>query len=148
MTTQISEILYFENERYTIDKYPLSQYPDLPRKNDFHLSISACWRGYIGTWEIIKNKLYLVRLSGHGDFTMEKLFPGKDKVFAYWFTGEISLPVRELLNYDLVGYSSRFFNHIFLDIKCGILVMKHSAVDKCNIIHNSGELSIRNNQLN
>jgi hypothetical protein len=148
MTAQLSEILYFENERYAIDRYPLNNYPYLPREIDFQSAVSICWRGYIATWEVIKNKLFLVRLSGQGDFTMEKLFPGKDKVFAYWFTGEIGIPVRELHNYDRGRYSSGFFRNIFLDFECGVLVKKHTAVDKCSIIHNSGELSITCHQLN
>jgi len=148
MTAQISEILYFENERYHIEGYPLNQYPYLPQVTDYQSAISVCWRGYTGTWEVIKNKLFLVRLSGQGDFTMEKLFPGKAKVFAYWFTGEIQLPVRELNSYDRSGYTSGFFKNIFLDFEGGVLVKKHTALDKCNIIHNSGELSISGNQLN
>lgn len=147
MTAQLSEILYYENERYAIDRYPLSCYPYLPRESDFK-SVSVCWRGYIATWEVIKNKLFLVRLSGHGDFTMEKLFPGKDKVFAYWFTGEIGIPVRELRNYDRGRYSSGFFRNIYLDFECGVLVKRHTAIDKCSIIYNSGELSITCHQLN
>lgn len=148
MTVQVSEILYYENERYNILALPLNQYPGLPQVIDFGSAISLCWRGYIGTWEVIKDKLFLVRLSGQGDFSMEKLFQGKDKVFAYWFSGEIKLPDRELKNYDRAGYSSSFFRHIFLDFECGVLVKKHTSIGKCSIFHNSREFSITSHQLN
>src|SRR5215472_13884933 len=47
---------------------------------------TACWRNYLGTWEIKDGRFYLVKLRG-----MYRL-EGNEPVFADWFTGALRIP--------------------------------------------------------
>lgn len=59
MTAQISEKLLFEGEKHAMCTNPLGDYcalgGELPR---FASNCTALWRGYVGTWEIINDRLY------------------------------------------------------------------------------------------
>lgn len=54
---------------------------------------TACWRNYIGTWEIKNNKFYLVSLEGR-----YKLI-NNDPIFAEWFDGELIVPQGKILHH-------------------------------------------------
>jgi hypothetical protein len=65
MTAQISEKLLFEGERPAMCTNPLGDYCPLGGElPNFASNCTALWRGYVGTWEIINDRLYLVDLSG------------------------------------------------------------------------------------
>ncbi len=54
----------------------------------FQSNCTALWRGYVGIWEIVNDRLYLIELNGtlqRGErSTLETLFPGfPDRVFAH-----------------------------------------------------------------
>jgi hypothetical protein len=57
--------------------------------------ISACWRGYQGTWEIRENRFYLAGLSGG-----LQLRPG-EPIFADWFSGVLRVPKGKRLISDV-----------------------------------------------
>lgn len=102
MTVQISEILIYNGEEYQLKSVPLEPY--LEKHNIiFGATNSACWRGYIGHWLIEGECLYLTNLSAHlaidgnsrwagEEVGMDYLFPGQNKVFAEWFSGELRIP--------------------------------------------------------
>ena len=102
MTVQISEVLIYNGEEYLLESVPLSPY--LEKHNIiFGATNSACWRGYIGHWLIEGECLYLTNLSAHlaidgnsrwagEEVGMDYLFPGQNKVFAEWFSGELRIP--------------------------------------------------------
>jgi hypothetical protein len=54
---------------------------------EWPLDCTALWRGYIGTWEVLGGRLYLVAihklvLNGPGTNFLETVFPGyPDRVF-------------------------------------------------------------------
>ena len=61
-------------------------------ESPFEEMSSANWRGYVGTWQIKDNRLYLVDLRGKlkngAQGSIETFFPGfPDRVFAHWFSG-------------------------------------------------------------
>lgn len=95
---------------------------------------TANWRGYIATWEIIESegaeRLYLVELNANRSHSEEiglsKLFPGFDKVFAHWFTGQLRCPQGDLLNYVHGGYSSTYEYDLIMDIQKGVLAHKYA----------------------
>ncbi len=98
MTAQISEKLLFEGEKHAMCTNPLGDYcalgGELPR---FASNCTALWRGYVGTWEIINDRLYLIELHGElesgQDADLETVFPGYgERVFAHWYSGVIRLP--------------------------------------------------------
>lgn len=127
MTAQAPEKLIYEGEQHSMCTEPLSQFVkrggDIP---EFAGYCSALWRGYIGTWEVIGTRLYLVGIDGTlidgKEATLEDLFPGyPGRVFAHWFSGEVRLPQGELLNYVHMGYGSTFERDLLLTFKKGCL---------------------------
>ena len=86
MTTQVKERIIIDGE-----KYPLLNALSLP-ENDTKIkqkegptyTRSSCWRGYVGTWEIKDDKLYLTDLSSSNyEFIHSPPF------LADWFNGQI-----------------------------------------------------------
>ena len=65
MTTQVKERLIFDGEQYSLINCP--SLPDSiiqEKKNlESYMESSANWRGYVGTWEVKDDRLYLVDLS-------------------------------------------------------------------------------------
>ena len=45
---------------------------------------TACWRGYVASWQVTDGWLYLVKLIGRSEIE------GQDPVLANWFSGEIA----------------------------------------------------------
>lgn len=84
---------------------------------------TACWRQYIGTWQIIDNKFYLVNLEGR--FKLASDAP----VFANWFTGTLRIPQGEMLHYVHMGFGSVYEREKHIKIEKGI-------VTNCKIIDN------------
>lgn len=58
-------------------------------KSPFSSQGTGNYRGYIATWEIKGNKLYLSKVAYKKKDWLKKIFKKKDKVFASWFTGMI-----------------------------------------------------------
>ena len=92
---------------------------------------TACWRGYVGEWEISADRLYLVGVEGMlndgTEATLETIFPGfPDRVFAHWYSGTIRLPQGKLLDYVHMGYASVYERDLLLTIENGVLI--HSEV--------------------
>lgn len=128
MTAQFSEWLNYQGEEHAMFTNPLSDYYAMTGlKSPFSADCSALWRGYVGTWEILGGRLYLIRLKGSledgGTASLETVFPGfPDRVFAHWYSGTIRLPQGRRLEYVHKGYMSRFEREEFLDIERGVLV--------------------------
>ena len=82
---------------------------------DFVFS-SACWRQYIGTWEIKDGKVYLVNILGR-----YKLLENTG-IYADWFTGIIRIPQGEVLKYVHMGYGSIYEHEIHIKIEKGMVI--------------------------
>jgi len=133
MTAQVSEILIYEGKEIPLFTNPLGLYL---RNNQisFKSPHTANWRGYVGTWEILEHagveRLYLVALSAHKSHEeiigLSDVFPGFDKVFAHWFSGELRCPQGALLNYVHGGYASTYEYDLLMEFKQGILVKKYA----------------------
>ena len=124
MTAQAGDILKFEGKTYSIASEPLYDY--LNQKGVEFISLNtACWRGYIATWKIKNDKLFLIELEAysedHNEVDLDFLFPGKNEVFAEWFTGEIRVPHGKLLQYFHIGYESIYEKETYLYFKKGVL---------------------------
>jgi hypothetical protein len=76
---------------------------------DFKYTYS-CARGYVGTWQIINNKLFLVDLefkpARKYKIGLDLLFPGIDIVFAQWFTGKFSFVV-DIIKDNGISYEEK-----------------------------------------
>ena len=106
---------------------PLSDYFALSGvKAPFKFRSTALWRGYVGTWEIVDDRLYLVELkgtlAGGIEASVATIFPEfPNRVFAHWYTGTIRLPGGKLLRYVHGGYRSIYELDRLLEIEHGVL---------------------------
>ena len=125
MTAQLSEALIMDDERHRLFETPLDDYFRLMRmESPFPSGCSACWRGYLGTWELTNGRLYLTRLGAEmgeaSSITIADLFPGfPDRVFAHWFSGCLRLPQGEQIEYIHMGFSRQHERDLFIDIRQG-----------------------------
>lgn len=128
MTAQLTNNIFIEGHEYSLASDPLKPYLE---ENDIKIEgyMTACWNGYLTDWDIADNKLYLIDVSpcftdeeGENIMSMENLFPEQDKVFAQWYSGELTIQKGELLNYEHMGYESTYEKHIFIKIKDGVVV--------------------------
>ena len=129
MTAQIMERIKIEGHDLQMATEPLRPYLNQVDKRRELVSYStACWRGYLGTWELIDDKLFLIDLEAtiknFNKVSVDHFFPGEDKVFASWFTGEIRVPNGDLLRYEHMGYMSVYEEDLFLAIENGVLIKK------------------------
>lgn len=68
MTAQIGEKLYYDGIKYSMAAEPLDQYLENNKiEQEKYSRCSACWRGYLGTWKIQDDKLYLIELEEFGE---------------------------------------------------------------------------------
>lgn len=128
MTAQIAERLRYLGEQVAMCTNPLSDYFAMAGlEADFEAHCTALWRGYVGTWEIVDDRLYLIglrgTLKGGEEASLATLFPDfPDRVFAHWYTGTIRLPQGRRLQYVHMGYGSTFERDLFLDLERGVVV--------------------------
>ena len=128
MTAQIAERLHYLGEDIAMCTTPLGDYFAMGGTNPcFESNCTALWRGYVGSWEIVDDRLYLVGLTGTleggADATLATIFPGfPERVFAHWYSGTIRIPQGKLLEYVHMGYGSTFEQDLFLEIERGVIV--------------------------
>jgi hypothetical protein len=146
MTAQAHENLIYEGK-----KTSMAFCPPLPKKhsrivkqrfdetNDGnHIILStACWRGYIGTWEIKAGKFYLVNIDGRYKIT------GDSPIFADWFSGVLRIPRGELIHYVHMGFGSVYEEEIHVKIEKGEVVKSH-IIDNRNKDFNDMKLGWKN----
>jgi hypothetical protein len=129
MAAQFGDILFYNGEELRMATKPLDQY--LSQKPDIQfVSRFMPYRElYNCTWEIIDNKLYFIKLSayieGYVEVDINYLFPGQNKVFANWFSGEIRVPQGERLDNVNMGFSTLYEKDLFLVIENGKLVNQY-----------------------
>lgn len=135
MTAQAMEPIYIDGKKHYMAAEPIGDYlekidhpPKLLAEN------MACLRGYYGNWKIKDDKLFLTGLdayiaTGDDDVTWEVVgldyfFPNKKMVLADWFTGEIRVPMGELLSYGYASYFNIYEKDLIIDIEKGVVVNK------------------------
>lgn len=134
MTAQLGENLRYNDQDLSMCTDPLSDYFALggklpPSRFDIRWS-TALWRGHLGSWEIVSDRLYLIKLIGRLEdgsaLSLATLFPDfPDRVFAHWYTGKLRIPQGKLLKYVHQGYQSTYERDLFLEIEKGILTGSH-----------------------
>ena len=128
MTAQIPETLLLDGQAVAMMTNPLNEYLALGGPcPEFRSGCTALWRGYVGTWELRDERLYLIELTGTlstGEpASLESVFPGfGQRVFAHWFSGTVRLPQGKRIQYMHMGYGSRFERDEWLSFQDGVLV--------------------------
>lgn len=130
MSEQIPEKLRIGDLESWMDETPLEFWLVLagdfvPR--EFATAYSTgCHRGYIGTWELVDNRLYLVELVAEPDInnvSIEKFFPGwSDRVFAHWYTGTLMVDYPHLLQDEYSGAVEIVYQSVSINIERGVVV--------------------------
>lgn len=130
MTAQIAERLIYDGQEHALLSNPLTSYFEQGGvKPDFRATSTANWRGYVGTWEVLGDRLYLVSLKGWlrggEEVNLETVFPGfPERVFAHWFTGQLRIPQGRQLQYVHMGYGSTYERDVMLSVRHGVLLQK------------------------
>jgi hypothetical protein len=127
VTAQISERLHYQGEEVAMCTNPLGDYFAMGGYNPrFQSNCSALWRGYVGSWEILDSRLYLVELHGTLEdgtnasvATIFSNFPSR--VFAHWYSGTIRIPQGKQLEYVHMGYGSIYERDVLLEIEKGVV---------------------------
>ena len=115
------------------------------KKRPAFIAHTYCERGYIATWEIRNNQLYLIDLEGN--FIHRSFLSGKSKlrlsiqtlfstytgngVLAQWFTGKLRVPIGRMRWYVHEGYESRFEKEIIISVTNGSIT-KRVTLDFAN----------------
>ena len=127
MTAQFSERLHYNGEDLPMCTNPLSDYFAMGGViPGFESNCTALWRGYVGSWEIVDDRLYLIGISGtiEGgvDASLATIFPDfPDRVLAHWYSGTIRIPQGKQLEYVHMGYGSTYERDVLLDLERGIV---------------------------
>jgi len=104
MTTQIGDCLIDGTEQFSVKPFPLDELggawkciaKDGESQSRFAVTSTGCWRGYIATWIIVDNKLFLSGIeasdSQGNPLSILDLFY-VDQLPAFWFSGELRSPI-------------------------------------------------------
>ncbi|MDR0834658.1 MAG: tetratricopeptide repeat protein [Candidatus Symbiothrix sp.] len=128
MTAQAAEKIIIADETISLLSNPLESYiKDKGLK--FAAASTACWRGYVGTWELKDNALYLVDFIGNvrtwensSQVDINYLFPNETEIKATWFTGKLRVPIGKMAQYVHGGYGSSYTKELEFDIKNGNII--------------------------
>jgi len=140
-TAQVPERIVYEGTEGFLFTDPLESYftRDNPRPK-FASPHTACWRGYIASWEIREDTLYLTDIKAWmrdkegkaAPVEFEQIFPGKAKPLkADWFTGTLRIPRGEPIKYVHMGYQTIYEYDVFLRIEAG-KVVDRKTIDNRN----------------
>lgn len=136
-TAQQSDVLIIADKELNLNTNPLEkQLETMEWKPPEEARIwSSNWRGYIATWKIENNQLYLKEVTIQVDdpdsdddidqvskSILKTLFPSKDKIFADWYSGALIAPDGEMTNYVHMGYGSTYERYQILRIKNGNVI--------------------------
>jgi len=103
----------------------------------FYATTTACWRGYVATWEIRDDLLHLVSLEGTVEaeqrvvpITLEEAFPwAGETIPATWFSGEVRCPEGRLREYVHQGFASLYERERVLYFQKGRLLSEHLVLN-------------------
>jgi hypothetical protein len=126
MTIQEKDSIIIKGEKHCLYTYPLKSY--WTRKNPmpvFKYPKTSCWRGYIATWEISDNSLYLIDVifkTATGEVGLNYIFPhNTGKIKADWYTGELQIPIGDPVHSD-PSWDTIYDYDWFLSIKKGNVI--------------------------
>ncbi len=150
-TAQFGDRITYKGETVEMFSNPLESYFSQERPRPDHLfkaTCTACWRGYVGHWEVKDDQLVLVKLvagdcgQNSPEIPLESLFPGqKGPIVAIWFTGIISIPQGKMLQYVHMGYQSVFEKELLLNFKDGKLI-KEEIIDNSKVKFDSNGMPV------
>ena len=106
-------------------------------KSNMFIFSTACWRRYVGTWEIKDGWFYLVKLEG------KFWVVGTEPLLADWFSGVLRIPRGEILEYVHMGFGSVYEEEVHIKIDKG-MVVKTRVIDNRDKEHDGRSIGWRN----
>ena len=148
MTAQVHETLILDGQETSMAFCPPlpEQHPRIieldpndpqARRADSIIFSTACWRGYLGTWEIRDGRFYLVALAGRLQLR------GEEPLAADWFSGVLRIPRGEMLQYVHMGFGSVFEEELHIRMEAGKVVSQRVISNRSREF-DEGELTWRN----
>jgi hypothetical protein len=89
-----------------------------PENARWLMSSTACWRRYVGTWEVRDDRLFLVGLTG------AYALAGAEPLFADWFTGVLRVPRGRELEYVHMGFGSLYEEELHIRVEEGVVIAR------------------------
>jgi len=127
MTAQRPETIFIDGKAHSLLNLPLEKrFKRRHPRPPFRAPTTACRRGYFGTWAIENSRLYLIELKGNlrngTRANLRTVFPdASGPVFADWFTGELRIPVGEMIRYVHMGFGSVFAAELLITVDRGLV---------------------------
>jgi hypothetical protein len=142
-TAQYGDKIIIEKDTFWINSNPLEEYFNQKQSRTINgIKIeghcTALWRGYVATWKIQNDSLFLVRIQTEYcsenpiDLDVNKEF-GTHQVFAQWVNQTIVQIKGELIHYVHADYMSIYEHEIYYNIEKGIIKEKNQ---KNNVVYN------------
>lgn len=139
MTYQFEEIINFQGERGQMYTEPLVAYiKEMDEMEDQETRDRVLRGDYVGDWEIVDGKLYLIDLRpdiflDNSYLTVQHIFPGSEgRVFAEWFTGTLNCVQGKRLKH--LGPRA-YERNIVIEIEKGIFkserLLQSPVIDEC-----------------
>lgn len=136
MSAELPDKIRVNGEWMDLYSNPLEQYWGATKKTrPAFYPHTDCKRGYVASWEIKENQLFLSDIVGSFEkrifffakkskpFSLKWLFPvlaQKHKlVKANWFSGKLRIPIEKMLFYEHNGYDSRFEKEKIITVEHG-----------------------------
>ena len=133
-TAQYPDKIIYRGKEYSLHSNPMENYfalyPDKRPAGGIHST--ACWRGYIATFEIREEQLFLKDIQceyskkdkkysyeTEWKSVLNEVFPKDSVVKIDWFTGLLVLPFGKIVNYVHMGYASSYENYYVLELENG-----------------------------
>jgi hypothetical protein len=129
-TAQMPDYLIYEDKKYPLFSNPLEDYYQAGRqpRPPFQAWHTANYRGYVATWEIKDDTLYLkdIRAKIGGRMVgLDYLFPDNPgRLAATWFRGVLRIPLGEVLRRVHQGYATVYEQELKITIQDGKVVRK------------------------
>jgi uncharacterized protein (TIGR02996 family) len=127
VTAQYGDILHYRGEQCSLFSNPLEPYFQVDQRPNFDFRSTSCWRGYVGTWEIQNDILFLTAIDGsieNKPVELADLFPtSSGQVRADWVTETLRVAKGECIDYIHMGYASTHEQDVFLSVWEGRLVL-------------------------
>ena len=154
-TRQARDIIMIDKVEHRLNKVLLYQldsvtYDALGKKLDFSKSsFSGCWRGYISTFEVKGNKLYLNCIATskvHTDFKgmLDQYKDRKGRVFASWVSDTLICGTGECIYVTDSGFGSVHEQETELIVENGVII---SSRTYCNRAHGTLALHDANSMI-
>jgi hypothetical protein len=126
-TAQFADELLFRGRSEPLFTNPLDSAPGALAYFAKYGGCTALRRGYVATWEIRGDALYLSKVvvdacspERQKEIPLSDLFAGaKGPVKATWYSGRLRVPQGRMVEHVHMGYGSRFEGYLYVDIEAG-----------------------------